>query len=48
MPSATVNGATLSYQWDGAETKPVLVLSNSLTTAPPTAVLITYQFRLLL
>ena len=32
MPSATVNGATLSYQWDGAETKPVLVLSNSLTT----------------
>ena len=32
MPSATVNGATLSYQWDGTETKPVLVLSNSLTT----------------
>ena len=23
MPSATVNGATLSYQWDGTETKPV-------------------------
>ena len=32
MPSATVNGATLVYQWDGDETKPVLVLSNSLTT----------------
>ena len=32
MPSVTVNGATLIYQWDGDETKPVLVLSNSLTT----------------
>ena len=32
MPSATVNGAKLVYQWDGEATKPVLVLSNSLTT----------------
>lgn len=32
MPSATINGTTIVYKWDGNETDPVLVLSNSLTT----------------
>jgi len=32
MPTAALDGVTLNYQWDGDDGKPVLLLSNSLST----------------